>query len=270
MLFLYTFNDEHYILRRRIFGVSLLPTIIAHRGASDIAPENTLPAFRLAEQLGAESIETDVHLTKDDIPVLIHDARLERTTNGQGYVKDYTFAELKQLDAGAWFANQYKATQLMSLAQFLQWIKPKQLTINLELKNNEIHYKYLEEIVYEHIEQFNMEHRITISTFNPDSIQHMASFNKEVPLALLRSRRKQHLWTYAVELGANSLHINYRLLNKHLLQQCERHQLAVRVYTVNKFRQMMHCFNLQCHGIFTDVPGKALYHRKSFLLNNSF
>lgn len=270
MLFLYTFNDGHYILKGGRFGVSLLPTIIAHRGASEIAPENTLPAFKLAEQLGAESIETDVHLTKDHIPVLIHDTRLERTTNGQGYVKDYTMAQLQQLDAGGWFASQYEEIQLMPLAQFLQWIEPKQLTINLELKNQQIYYKHLEEIVYEHIEQYNMENRTIISTFNPNSIQHMASFNKEVPLALLRSKKKQHLWTYARELGASALHINYRLLTKHLMQQCERHRLDVRVYTVNKFRQMIHCFNLRCHGIFTDMPGKALYHRKSFMLNNLF
>src|SRR5690625_7696118 len=81
---------------------SILPTkIFAHRGASQFAPENTMPAFQLAYELGAEGIETDVHLTKDLVPVLIHDEQLKRTTNGYGYVKDYTFNELQNFDAGS-------------------------------------------------------------------------------------------------------------------------------------------------------------------------
>src|SRR5690625_3867881 len=141
--------------------------IIAHRGASKIAPENTLPAFKLAEKLGAESIETDIHLTKDQVPVLIHDPRLERTTNGQGFVKNYTFAELQELDAGAWFSEQYEHTKIISLAEFLQWIQAKKLYINLELKNKDIRYKFLEDIVFEHIEYYQVHNRTILSTFNP-------------------------------------------------------------------------------------------------------
>lgn len=244
--------------------------IIAHRGASEIAPENTLPAFELANRLGAESIETDIHLTKDQIPVLIHDVHLDRTTNGKGFVKDYTFAELKQLDAGAWFSEQYKRTQLISLAEFLQWVKPKQTNINLELKNEKFRYNHLEEIVYEQIEYYGLENRTIISTFNPNSIRHMATFNKEIPLALLRSKKHRKLCAYAQELGAKALHINYRLLNESLIKQCQDKHMKVRVYTVNKYEQMIRCFQLGCHGVITDIPGKALYHRKSFILNQLF
>jgi len=253
-----------------MFGVSVLTQIIAHRGASEIAPENTLPAFELANRLGAESIETDIHLTKDHIPILIHDERLERTTNGKGFVKDYTFAELKQLDAGAWFSKAYKQTQLISLAEFLQWIKPKQININLELKNEKFRYKHLEEIVYEQIEHYGVEKRTIISTFNPESIKHMATLNKGIPLALLRSKKHRRLCAYALELGAESLHINYRLLNESLIRQCQDKHIKVRVYTVNKYEQMIRCFQLGCHGIITDIPGKALYYRKGFILNHLF
>jgi len=244
--------------------------IIAHRGASKIAPENTLPAFRLAEKLGAESIETDIHLTKDQVPVLIHDPRLERTTNGQGFVKDFTFAELQRLDAGSWFSKQYEQTKIVSLEKFLQWIQPKKLHINLELKNKDFRYKFLEEIVFEHLEYYQVNDRTILSTFNPKSIQYMANLNQSVPLALLRSKRHRNLPTYAKDLGATSIHINYRLLNNRLMRQCEKNHLQVRVYTVNKFEQMIRCFSHRCDGIFTDVPGKAIYHRKSYLLNRLF
>src|SRR5690625_5078331 len=86
-------------------GENLPITIIAHRGASHYAPENTISAFDLAYQLGADTIETDIHLTKDHIPVLIHDVDVNRTTNGSGYVNNFTLNELKQLDAGSWFAK---------------------------------------------------------------------------------------------------------------------------------------------------------------------
>lgn len=250
--------------------MSQLPQIIAHRGASEIAPENTLPAFELAHRLGAESIETDIHLTKDQIPILIHDPSLERTTNGKGLIKDFTFAELRNLDAGMWFSKQYAKTRLISLEQFLQWIKPKQMTLNLELKNVKFRYQHLEELVYEQLEHFSLEDRTIISTFNPESIKHMASFNKDISLALLRSKKHRHLCKYAAKLGAQSIHINYRLLNQSLIKQCEQLQMKVRVYTVNKYEQIMRCFQFGCHGVITDSPGKALYYRKGFKLKDLF
>lgn len=247
-----------------------LPQIIAHRGASQIAPENTLPAFELAYRLGAECIETDIHLTKDQIPILIHDPFLERTTDGKGLVQDFTFAELKKLDAGRWFSTKYAKTRLISLDQFLQWIKPKQMMLNLELKNVKFSYPHLEELVYDHIEYYQLEERTIISTFNPDSIKHMASFKKNISLALLRSRKHRHLCTYATDLGAQALHIHYRLLNRSLIEQCKQRQIKVRIYTVNQYKQIARCFHFGCHGIITDTPGKALYYRKGFTLENLF
>lgn len=88
--------------------------IIAHRGASKLAPENTMYAFELAYNLGAEGIETDVQLTKDNIPVLIHDETVRRTTNSNGYVKDFTFEELSTLDAGSWFSPIFEELELFA------------------------------------------------------------------------------------------------------------------------------------------------------------
>lgn len=93
--------------------------IIAHRGASKFAPENTLAAFKLAEKMGADGIELDIHLTKDQIPVIIHDEDIKRTTNGRGFVQKYTYKELQQFDAGSWFSERFSDERILSLEEFL-------------------------------------------------------------------------------------------------------------------------------------------------------
>ncbi len=112
----------------------MAPIIYAHRGASKAAPENTMPAFELAAKQGADGIETDVQLTKDQIPVLIHDENVRRTTDGIGFVQDYTYKELQELDAGSWFSSTYSNTTIPTLDQLLAWNKKKKLKLNIELK----------------------------------------------------------------------------------------------------------------------------------------
>lgn len=231
--------------------------IIAHRGASKLAPENTLPAFQLAYDLGADGIETDVQLTKDQVPVLIHDEGLKRTTNGYGYVKDYTYQELKQLDAGSWFSISYSNTRIMSLEEFLHWIKDKPLCLNIELKNNKIDYKRLENIVYTMVKDFQLLDRTILSTFNPKSILRMNRLDPSINSAFLTSRRRKDLVAYAQSLGAHAIHAKYRLLSRKLVDRCHQEKMDLRIYTVNKTIQLKRCFNLNCSGIITDVPRKA-------------
>lgn len=244
----------------------MLTKIFAHRGASQLAPENTMPAFKLAYELGAEGIETDVHLTKDQVPVLIHDEHLKRTTNGNGYIKDYTFNELTQLDTGSWFSDEFASTRIISLDQFLQWSKEKPLYLNIELKNNKINYLHLEKIVYEMIDYYRLKDRTILSTFNKNSIKRMKQFT-DIEIALLTSKGNKKLISLAKDLGANALHIKYRLLKSKLMKQAIQENMAVRVYTVNKRTKMMKCFLHQCHGIFTDIPDRGLKYRKFFSLN---
>ncbi|MFZ0879437.1 MAG: glycerophosphodiester phosphodiesterase family protein, partial [Candidatus Acidiferrales bacterium] len=95
------------------------PWIIAHRGASGHAPENTMAAFRQAVEMGATFIETDLHMTRDARFVAIHDASVERTSNGRGAVRDLTLAELKQMDAGLWFDRQFSGERIPTLEEIL-------------------------------------------------------------------------------------------------------------------------------------------------------
>ncbi|WP_156290862.1 glycerophosphodiester phosphodiesterase [Oceanobacillus salinisoli] len=236
--------------------------IFAHRGASKYAPENTLPAFELVYQMKADGIETDVQLTKDNVPILIHDEHVKRTTNGRGYVKDLTFAQLKTLDAGSWFSKKYSNTQLPSLKEFLDWAKHKPLYLNIELKNNKIDYKDLEMIVYEMLKEYQLLERTTLSTFNPESVKRMKDINRSIGVAFLTSKKNKHLIYDAKELGANAIHIKYRLLNQLLVDEAHQKKMKVRVYTVNKYPSIKRCFDVGCDGIFTDVPDIAFKYKQ--------
>lgn len=236
--------------------------IFAHRGASMYTPENTMPAFDLAYQLGAEGIEIDIHLTKDRIPVLIHDETVNRTTNGVGYIKDFTFKQLQNLDAGSWFDKEFSDTTIISLEEFLIWSKPKPLELNIELKNNHIDYKNLESIVYEMLRHYQLIDRSIISTFSIKSLQRMQKLNLAIEKALLTSRGHRNLIKRSMDLGVHALHIEYGALKAKLVEQAHQENIALRAYTVNDPEHIKRCFTIKCDGLMTDVPDQALKYRK--------
>src|SRR5690554_5174035 len=139
--------------------------IIAHRGASNIAPENTMIAFQKAYQIGADGVEFDVHLTRDGKPVVIHDERVDRTTNGIGYVKSLTLSEIKKLDAGSYFHPNYSEEKILTLEETLDLVKNFKI-INIEIKNNLLEYKGIEEKVTNIIRDKKMEQKVICSSFN--------------------------------------------------------------------------------------------------------
>ncbi|MFC0523043.1 glycerophosphodiester phosphodiesterase [Pontibacillus salicampi] len=239
-------------------------TIFAHRGASKIAPENTMPAFKLAKSVGAEGLETDVQLTKDNVPVLIHDETLNRTTNGNGYIKNHTYEQLQRLDAGAWFAEKFQGTSILSLDQFLTWSKKFPLLLNIELKTNIIEYEHIESIVLEHIQRHSLQSRTIISSFNPSTIKRFSKLTSEVETALLLSQRIRDPLSYVKNSGAKALHAKYSLLTRRLVEDCRKENMPLRIYTVNRPPRIMRCYKLGCDAIFTDVPHSAIEYQQLF------
>ncbi|MDE6182363.1 MAG: glycerophosphodiester phosphodiesterase, partial [Eubacteriales bacterium] len=139
--------------------------IFAHRGASAYAPENTMEAFKLAIKQNADGIEIDVHLTKDNHVVVIHDETIDRVSNGKGFVRDYTLEELRQFSYNYNF-NQYENVKIPTLEDVLELIKPTNLILNIELKTNFLWYENIEEIVLSIVDKFEMQDRIIYSSFN--------------------------------------------------------------------------------------------------------
>ena len=162
------------------------PLILAHRGASAEAPENTLVAFRRARELGADGVELDVTLTRDHVPVVIHDDTVDRTTDGHGSVSAMTVLEIKHLDAGKWKSQEFLGEAIPTLAEvfdaFAKWTKgpgtERRGVINVELKSTTIRTDGVERQVVSLVEQKRLEESVILSSFNP-----LALMREKVELA---------------------------------------------------------------------------------------
>nr|WP_239585440.1 glycerophosphodiester phosphodiesterase family protein [Amphibacillus cookii] len=239
--------------------------IIAHRGASFYRPENSFSAFKFANQLGADGIETDVHLTKDNIPVLIHDETIDRVTINSGYVHQYTYKDLKELDIGSWFDPQYHDERILSLSELLEWLSTTNLLLNIELKTNKIAYEGIEKIVSKQIDQFNLRDRVIFSSFNKASLEKLKVMNKNNKVSLLTSHLNRPIMKELMALKANGLHLKYRHLNRRIIQTLHDNQLYIAPYTVNHPNHLRRCFQLNCDMIITDRPDLAIKKRALYL-----
>lgn len=246
-------RKNHFIMR----CLKMRTQIIAHRGASAYAPENTMEAFTKALEMRADAIETDVHLTKDDVPVLMHDERINRTSNGTGLIHHYTLAQLKQFDIGSWFDSSFSSARIMTLQECLAWIRETNMDINIELKNNKIDYPNMETIVYNCIKNYSMEKRTVVSSFNFDSIQRFKKKSNRIEIAFLTSKINRSIRSKLYANPVDALHIKHTLLKKKMIHYSHLHELPLRVFTINTKDEMVRCFHAGVRGIFTDVPDIA-------------
>lgn len=240
--------------------------IFAHRGSAGTHPENTMEAFKAAEDFGADGIELDVHLTSDGQIVVIHDETLDRTTNGTGNVRDFPLEELKLLKANYHYKHFFKrASRIPSLRDIFEWMRNNTLICNIELKNNKIAYEGMEEKVIALIREFHYEKRIIISSFNHYSLLDVNQIAPEMETAPLYKDVKDKPWEYAKSIKAIGIHPKFAVLNPSVIKETIENGIAVRPYTINKERDMKQLFDLNCSAIITDYPEKAFKLRKRFI-----
>jgi glycerophosphoryl diester phosphodiesterase len=248
-------------LIRKFLGMWLLMTqIFAHRGYSAVFSENTMTAFKEAEKVGADGIELDIQLTKDREIVVIHDEKVNRTTNGNGFVKDFSYKELRKLNA-----NQPGVIKepIPALREVLEWLQTNTLTCNIELKNGLFPYEGMEEMVIELVRSHGLMERIIFSSFNHYSIVYCYRLAPEIEIAPLYSGSIFMPWVYAKSIRAQGIHPNYKGLSNDVIRKSIESGVAVRPYTVNKDDDMKRLFTLNCTAIITDDPVKAIKLRKS-------
>jgi glycerophosphoryl diester phosphodiesterase len=236
--------------------------IFAHRGYSALNPENTMKAFLEAEQAGADGVELDVQLTKDGQLVVIHDEKIDRTTDGSGYVKDLTYKELRKYNAGYKFKNEFNKTPIPSLQEVFEWMLSNRLFCNIELKNGIIPYVGMEEKVIELIYRYQLHNRIIISSFNHYSIVHSYRLAPNIQTAPLLSESIYMPWVYAKSIGAKGIHPKYYRGLEDIFKQSINNGIEVRPYTVNKDSALKRLFNMGCSALITDDPSKAFHIRK--------
>ena len=235
--------------------------IFAHRGYSAAYAENTMSSFVAAEKAGADGIELDTQLTKDGVVVVIHDEKVDRTTTGSGFVKDYSFKEIRKLNANK---KGIKKEPIPSLEEVLEWLKTNKLICNIEFKNGLIPYEGMEEKVVELVRKYDVADRIIISSFNHYSIVYNYQLAPEIETAPLFIEGIYMPWIYAQSIRAKAIHPKHSAVSDHIIRMTIENGIEVRPYTVNRGQDMRRLFNVQCSAIITDDPVKALRIRKEY------
>ncbi|MEQ6357171.1 glycerophosphodiester phosphodiesterase [Lysinibacillus sp. M3] len=232
--------------------------IFAHRGVSAQYPENTMAAFTAASKLQITGIELDVHLTADRELVVIHDETIDRTSNGSGYVKDYTLQELRAFDFGSWFSAAFEDESIPTLGDVLELFAGTNHRINIELKTDVFPYDGIEALVIREIAAYQMTERVIISSFNHESIQIISQRAPYIEKAALFAEILVDFTGYTSQIPANAIHVNLPTAFRRSVQEALNEGTTVRVYTVNDVEDAKQLQQLGVKGIFTDDPEKIV------------
>lgn len=236
------------------------PIVFAHRGSSAHAPENTLSAFNLAIEQGADAIELDTMLSADGQVMVIHDEKLDRIAGIQKEVKNLDLAELKKLDAGKYFNSTYEGERIPTLSEVFE-ICNKKIFINIELKNLSSPFDDLPHRVADLVKQFKIEEYIIFSSFNPIALIRIKRHLPHVPIGLLADTGWLGYWARS-RIGSiinyDALHPWLGDVTSKLVNNAHQNGKRVHVYTVNNPEDIrrMKAFNVD--GFFTDDPLMAL------------
>jgi glycerophosphoryl diester phosphodiesterase len=225
--------------------------IWAHRGASARAPENTLAAFREAEAAGADGLELDVHLSRDGVPVVIHDDRVDRTTDGRGAVDALTFREIRVLDAGRWFGKRFAGESLPTLEEVFLFAGDR-LRLNVEIKNAAAGIAVLA------LMKRNPRTPVLVSSFDHDLLAVLRRQESRLPLGFLtESSDWQKPLERAAALAAESFHPREDLVDAELILACHRRRLAVYPWTVDEPQRLAALRRLGVDGVFCNDPERV-------------
>lgn len=231
-----------------------MPEIWAHRGFSALYPENTMPAFRAAAQAGATGVEFDVQLTADGVPVVLHDARVNRTTDGRGRVDELTWEEVQRLDAGVRHGEAFRGTRVPSLAEVLTFLRDEapHLLVNVELKSVRHDRVRLIQRTWCMICEMGLRSRTVISSFDHDLLRILRQMAPAAPLAVLVERWSRRAERVAQELRAAAVHIDAGAVTPQWVQDQHARGRKVRAYTVNDVADFRRLAAAGVDGVFTD------------------
>lgn len=227
----------------------------AHRGFKGQYPENTMLAFRKAIEAGADGIELDVHLTKDNELVIIHDEKLDRTSDGSGLVKDKTLAELKKLNLSKLYPD-YQIQEIPTLAEYFDFAKDLDIISNIELKNSIIDYQGIEKEVCKLINDFGIKDKIIISSFNHDSLVRVKEIDKNISCGVLESSRLYKPWEYVKELGMEYYHPLNFVVDKKVVENFYKNNIGLNIWFAASFNDYGKYLDFNPQGLITDHPNK--------------
>ena len=240
--------------------------VIAHRGGANLAPENTLAAFQNAIDLGVDMIEIDVEQTRDSIVVVIHDDKVDRTTDGTGWVDSLSYGYVKTLDAGSWFDKSFKNERVPILEEVLQLIDGR-VTLLVEIKDGSERYPGIEQRTVEAIQQFNAHSWTIVQSFNKKAIERVKAIDPDIKTYYLLGRnfseyyktfRNKDKQSHSFTSGYDGIAVHYKMLNANSVESIKQSGLGLFTWTVDDTSDMAHMINIGVDGIITDSPDKLI------------
>ena len=232
--------------------------VVAHRGASGYEPENTFASFDLAVGQRADMLELDVHLTKDGVPVVIHDDTLERTTNLTGKVRNRSFSEIRKLNAAAKTEN-HPFEPIPTFEEVVDKYHDK-LRLMVEIKHGSSFYKDIEQKVISTLERFDAIDTCEIISFDFDSIRRVRAIREDISTGIIFVGKISEFTKLAKEIGCLALHPSYEYITTEDVEQVRKvANLEIYSWTVNDLEEIRHqCEVVRPDGIVTDYPDVVL------------
>ena len=232
------------------------PLIIGHRGASAVAPENTLAAFEAAIVAGADGIEFDVRLSRDGVPVVIHDASLYRTGGVKRRVADMTFNELNQVDVGSWFNRDRFSTQRVpSLAQLLELVQSNKLLLYLEMKGKRRELAHLADACCRVVEEHRLRDRVVFECLEPETVRNI---DPTLRTAALFRPPSSFILKRAIAAAASEIAVHHRLLSNRLVEQARGANLKVVTWTVDDPAWVKRAQTTSIDALITNNPASLI------------
>lgn len=225
---------------------------IAHRGFSGRYPENTNIAFAKALTEGyCDGIEVDVHMTKDDKVVIIHDSKLDRTTTGTGYIKDYTLDELLEFDAGVKYSEKYKGEKILCIKSAIELAKKYNVKLYIEIKDSDIEYKEITEQVIDRVKTLEAEDRVILSSYNTETLKRIKEVDPQIKTSLLCRDMPWDIRSYRY---ADSISCNYEQIDAEAVATLQSIGKEVTVWTVDEVADMKNMKEIGVNAIITNHP----------------
>ena len=247
---------RHHSLREALNSGETL--VFGHRGAMAQAPMNTLAAFELAFAQGADGIELDIQLSRDGHLVVIHDYTVDATTDGQGSVADMTLEELKQLDAGSWYADRFAGQRIPTLGEVFAAFGDS-LLVNVEIKPISDQSGAVETAVANHIRRFQMQSRTIVSSFDPQSLRRFHEVCPEVMTGFLyMTGLVDDIDALIAELSHEARHPWHEQIDENYMNWARAQGYYINVWTVNDVERALQLQTLGVNAIITDEPGRII------------
>ncbi|MDF2612343.1 MAG: glycerophosphoryl diester phosphodiesterase [Clostridia bacterium] len=225
---------------------------IAHRGFSGKYPENTNIAFVKALTEGyCDGIEVDTHMTKDGKLVIIHDDKLDRTTTGTGFIKDYTLEEVLQFDAGVKYHPKYKGEKISSVDLALDLVKKYNVRLYIELKDSEDEYKGIEEKIVEKVKESALQDKVILTSYSGESLKKVKLLDVTIKTGLLC---KEVPWDIRDYRYADAICFCYESADKEAIDTIHSIGKKITVWTVDKIEDMKKMIELGVDAIITNYP----------------